>query len=185
MKYELSVEEIEKMPDFMPIEGYEGIYEVDKDGSVWSLNYNRTGQRKRRSLAPNKDGYLVVSLCKDGKRKTCRVHLLVLNAYLPKPSPDLEILHKNSKPADNRLGNLKWGSHVENINDPHHRALQSEVMTNHPSLSMRVLCVETGEVYPSIQEASRRTSINRGNISACCRGKRKTAGGYHWRKVIE
>ena len=185
MKYELSKEEIEKMPDFMAVEGYEGIYEVGKDGTVWSLNYWRTGQRKQRRPAPNKDGYLVVSLCKDGKQKTCRVHLLVLNAYLPKPSPELEVLHKNSKPADNRLDNLKWGAHEENNNDSHRRGLQSEAMTNHPSLSIPVFCVETGEVYPSNREASRRTAIDRTSISACLRGKRKTAGGFHWQKVTE
>ena len=42
----LSKEQIDGMPDFTPVEGYEGLYEVGKDGSVWSLNYNRTGQRK-------------------------------------------------------------------------------------------------------------------------------------------
>lgn len=185
MKYELSVEEIEKMPDFLAIEGYEGLYEVGKEGGVWSLNYNHTGQRKQLKPAPNRDGYHNVSLCKEGKQKTHRVHQLVLNAYLPKPSPELEVLHKNSKPADNRLENLKWGPHEENNNDPHRRGLQSEAMTNHPSLSTVVLCVESGVVYPSNSEASRRTGIARTSISACLRGERKTAGGFHWRKVPE
>lgn len=44
--YKLSEQEIEKAPNFMPVVGYEGLYEVGKDGSVWSLNYLRTGQRK-------------------------------------------------------------------------------------------------------------------------------------------
>ena len=34
--------------------------------------------------------------------------------------------------------------------------------------------------YPSTGEASRKTNISQQNISAVCRGKRKTAGGYTW-----
>ena len=182
----LSEQEIENAPDFMPIEGYEGLYEVGKEGSVWSLNYRRSGERKRLMPAVlNKHEYLCVNLCKDGKQKHCTVHRLVLSAYLPKPSDDLEILHINSKPTDNRLENLAWGSHTENLNDQHYKDLMSEVMTNHPDLSVPVLCVETGEVYPSIQEASRRTGIKYPSISNCINGKRKTAGGFHWQKFVE
>ena len=70
----LSQEEIDAMPDYMPVRGYEGLYEVGKEGTVWSLNYRRTGQRKQMSPAPDKDGYLRVILCKDREQKTCRVH---------------------------------------------------------------------------------------------------------------
>ena len=184
--YKLSKEEIEKAPDFMPVVGYEGLYEVGKDGSVWSLNYLHTGRRKElRPTTLNKHEYLCVCLCKDGKQKTRLVHQLVLNAYLPKPSEDLEVMHINSEPTDNRLNNLAWGTHEENLNDPHYKVLSSEVMTNHPDLSTPVLCVETGKVYPSSMEASRQTGIKQPSISFCINGKRKTAGGYHWRKVAE
>lgn len=83
--YKLSKEEIEKAPDYMPIEGYEG-YEVGKDGSIWSLNYLHTGQRKQLVPVPfTKYGHLKVVLSKDGKTKNCPVHQLILNAYLAKP----------------------------------------------------------------------------------------------------
>lgn len=36
-------------------------------------------------------------------------------------------------------------------------------------------------VYPSLKEAGRATGIRDGNISKCCRGKTKRAGGYYWR----
>ena len=44
-----------------------------------------------------------------------------------------------------------------------------------------VECVETGEVFSSAAEAARSKLIDRPNISSCCAGKLKTAGGYHWR----
>lgn len=46
--------------------------------------------------------------------------------------------------------------------------------------SKKVLCRETGTVFNSVSEASRKTGLNRGNISSACLGIHKTAGGYHW-----
>lgn len=46
---------------------------------------------------------------------------------------------------------------------------------------MPVINVTTGIIYESIAEASIKTGIDRNQISNCCRGKNKTAGGYHWK----
>ena len=47
--------------------------------------------------------------------------------------------------------------------------------------SKKVRCVETGIIYNSISDASKENNIKgRGHVSACCKGTRKTAGGYHW-----
>ena len=35
--------------------------------------------------------------------------------------------------------------------------------------------------YPSAHEAERQTGVNQGNISSCCHGRYKSAGGYVWR----
>lgn len=178
----LTEQEIENAPDFKPVRGYEGLYEVGKDGSVWSLNYKHMGERKQlRPASCNKYGHQHVVLCKDGKHKTRPVHQLVLDAYLPKPSPELVVMHLNSEPTDNRLRNLAWGTYKENSNDSHHLALQ----TNRPDLSTPIVCFETGTEYPSVREASRKTGVNLGSISYCLNGKQKTAGGFHWQKVIE
>lgn len=47
----------------------------------------------------------------------------------------------------------------------------------------RVTCVETGEVFDSIKEANVKYGFHVSNICACCKGKVKTVGGYHWRYV--
>lgn len=49
--------------------------------------------------------------------------------------------------------------------------------------SKKVRCIETGIIYESMLQASEETGVNQGNISLCCRGKRKTAGGKHWEYV--
>lgn len=46
-----------------------------------------------------------------------------------------------------------------------------------------VICVETGIQYESLSEAERQTGILGETISRCCRGKQKTASGYHWRFI--
>ena len=35
-------------------------------------------------------------------------------------------------------------------------------------------------IFPSMQDATAETGVHWKNISAVCRGKRKTAGGYQW-----
>ena len=44
----------------------------------------------------------------------------------------------------------------------------------------KVICIETNIIYVSIHEAEKETNINDWSISQVCKGKRKTAGGYHW-----
>ena len=43
-----------------------------------------------------------------------------------------------------------------------------------------VRCIETGEEFESLSDAERKTGILGETISRCCRGKQKTASGYHW-----
>ena len=49
--------------------------------------------------------------------------------------------------------------------------------------SKAVLCIEMNKIFGSAMEAERETRIAHENISKCCNGKRKSAGGYHWRYV--
>lgn len=47
-----------------------------------------------------------------------------------------------------------------------------------------VVCVETDDIYVSATEAGIKTNTQRSHITACCKGKRNTAGGFHWRYHI-
>lgn len=47
--------------------------------------------------------------------------------------------------------------------------------------SIPVRCIETGVVYESAKIASKCVGLNsRSSIGQCCKGKLKTADGYHW-----
>lgn len=52
-----------------------------------------------------------------------------------------------------------------------------------PGRYVKVLCVETGELFESVQCAAESTCTGKAGISACLHGKQKTAGGYHWEKA--
>ena len=43
-----------------------------------------------------------------------------------------------------------------------------------------VRCIETGKLFPSQVAAQAAMGIGKSDISACCRGRQKTAGGFHW-----
>ena len=45
---------------------------------------------------------------------------------------------------------------------------------------MPIVCVETGDVFPSIKAAEKWAGCRHGTISAVLSGRRKTAGGYRW-----
>lgn len=54
---------------------------------------------------------------------------------------------------------------------------------NHNAKS--VLCLDTNIIYDAIATASRHTGIRGNNISLCCNGTRKHAGGCQWRHVYD
>ena len=51
--------------------------------------------------------------------------------------------------------------------------------------SKPVICIETNSFFWSMGEAKRVTGCDDTTITRCCRGVKKTCGGYHWRYATE
>ena len=72
----------------------------------------------------------------------------------------------------------KLKQHGINIYLSHKEQQDKQMEEFHKQQSKKVICLNTKEIYPSMAEASRQTKISQGNISACCRGKRQSAGKH-------
>ena len=103
---------------WVPVPGYEGLYDVSNLGRVRSLpRLTCTGILGGRILAQDigRQGYRRVTLSNRGEASRFLVHRLVLTAF--KGASELETRHLNGVSSDNRLSNLAWGSRSENAAD--------------------------------------------------------------------
>jgi hypothetical protein len=98
-------------------------YVVSDMGDVYSLHNGRYGPTRTvpKLLTPQtykNDGRRYVQLIDQSRRRVIRkVATMVLEAFTGPCPPGLEILHNNGNPADDRLENLRWGTHKENMED--------------------------------------------------------------------
>jgi len=104
---------------WLPVVGYEGFYEVSDLGRVRSMRRRVAGGRAVRILKPCQypRGHLKVVLCVNGQKKDMLVHRLVAIAFIGPQPPGCEVCHYDGNPANNVLGNLRWGTRGDNIRD--------------------------------------------------------------------
>ncbi len=104
---------------WLPVVGYEGLYEVSDRGRVRSLDrIDPLGRpRSGRVLIPTGLKHVHVTLSVAGKKTQQAVHRLVLEAFAG-PCPEWhEALHGDDDPKNNHLSNLRWGTRAENRAD--------------------------------------------------------------------
>jgi len=72
----------------------------------------------------------------------------------------------------------KHTEHAKELNRQKHLGFNNK-------MSKAVLCIETNELFASQLEASRAKNCDNTTINKCCKGVKKTCGGYHWRYATE
>ena len=180
---------------------YTGLYEVSNLGRI--KNCKRETILKPRK---NNKGYLYVDLSKDGKQERFTIHRLVAYNFIfnDNPNEKTEVNHKDKNPLNNTVENLERCtreynmrySHKDKIVTEETRKKLSKAQKNsliaqkhldklHEDNKRKILCIETNIIFDSIIEASKWCNGNDANIGACCRGKQKTAYGYHWKYIEE
>ena len=86
-------------------------YCVTDDGAIYSLK-----SKKFLNLQYNDNGYVVVTLRKDGKTKTLRVHRLVTLMYLKDTFFEgAHVNHIDGDKTNNCVNNLEWVTREENM----------------------------------------------------------------------
>jgi hypothetical protein len=151
--------------------------------------YGRNGQKLAQY--ENTNGYRQVNLFRaDGERRQFLVARLVLRAFTKVEG--IQANHKNGLRHDNRLKNLEWVSASENarhayrvLGRKHSKPALGKFGAENPSSKRVQQYTKNGTLvkeWGSIQEAARQ-GFNAGNISAVCRGLRKTHASFIWKFV--
>ena len=175
------------------IENYEGLYEVSNLGNVKSLNYLHTNKEKILKHIDDGKGYLIVSLCKNGKAKHYYIHQLVAQTFLPNPENKPQVNHKiegdkgktmnivvfnEDGLVNNEKTTIEWATAKENTNYGT-RNQRANKAKSKPVLQF-TLDGEFVREWESAKEAEK-NGFSQGHICRCCRGQYKKHKGYIWR----
>lgn len=161
-----------------PIAGYEGLYAVSSNGKIARTD---NGFQLLKERIDNK-GYSRVNLSKNGVLHTVRVHRLVAEHFIINPHGLSEINHIDEDKSNNSVTNLEWCSRKYNINYGTRTKKQSE------KISKPVVGYSANQSlsFESGSEAAIQLGLHSpSGIFACCKGRRKTAGGLMWRYADE
>ena len=170
--------------EWKDIKGFEGLYRVSNLGQVKSLErMDARGNRllKEKILKPgiNQYGYYLVCLHKQSTQKNYYIHRLVFEAFNGQIPENMQVNHINEIKADNRLSNLNLMTRKENIN------FGTGIERRAKSKSKPVLQFDLNDnlikEFPSLMQVYRELGFSFQYISACCKGKYKTAYGYKWK----
>lgn len=169
------------------IDGFDGFYQVSNKGRVRSLDRESCGKKWVGKILSNRvsRGYPIVILCKDGQKKPIRIHRLVAFAFLGICEDKTDVNHIDGNTMNNDISNLEWTTHRENTDHSWKSGLTKQPPKNKEIAVIRVFVDGSTIRYASIKEASTKSGVCSGDISRCCKGKRKTAGGQGWKYEME
>ena len=170
------------------IQGYEGAYQVDENGNVYSI-------RKKKMLKAwkNRFGYLKVSLWKDNRGKQFAVHRLVAQAFIPNPENKPQVNHIDCDRTNNNVDNLEWVTNQENHDwsvKLGRRVMRenwrSKIIATRQRKPVEGTNIETGEVirFDGIRAVSS-AGYDSKSVTNCCKGRKKSYRGFTWRYLEE
>jgi len=175
------------------IEGTNGAYLVSNLGRVKSLNFRmQKGNEKIMVGGKDEKGYVVVTISVLKGRKTQKVHRLVAKAFVPNPNGFREVNHIDGNKENNAADNLEWTTRKGNMAHANRMGAMNNARSelqkwNDENWKIPVVAtnVKTGEeiLYDSLTEAAERCGVELSHVSQCVSGKRKTTGGFAFRKV--
>lgn len=172
--------------EWRDVVGWEGYYQVSNLGRVRSLDrkaVNSAGvmhHTKGKILSSSKVGhsYNKTIFSANGRKETPRICRLVATAFIPNPDNLPQVNHKDENTGNDCADNLEWCDSKYNMNygtATKRRGLKTRKSVNQYSLDGTFI-----HCWDSIKDAEKHTGVYHSHISACCKGKLKTSGGFKW-----
>lgn len=148
-----------------PVKDYENFYMISNYGNIKNVKTN-----KKLKAAIDKDGYFRVHLSKNGKGKMKYIHRLVAEAFIPNLNNDIHVNHKDENKQNNNVDNLEWCSVKYNC----YYSKAKKIIQYDKNFKLV-------KKWNAICDVENDLGICNSNITRCCKGRSKTAGGYIWR----
>ncbi len=168
------------------IVGYEGIYQISNKGRVKSLKRKcksihgyRTVPEKIYASCLDAYGYPIVTLHKEGKRKTRTVHRLVAEAFIDNPEGMTQINHIDEIKTNNFVENLEWCT-IE-YNNAYGTRIERLIKTQQRAVIQLDMKGNFIKLWNGANEIARTTGMSQSAITRCCNHKRNYAYGYKWK----
>lgn len=135
-------------------------YQVSDTGEVRSLRLNRALKQS------NSHGYKSVSFNRKYNKRHHLVHRLVAEAFLG--SSNLEVNHINGIKSDNRVGNLEWVSHLDNVRHAFKTGLVNSAKKLTPTLVTFIILASNRH---SQREVARMFKVSETTVHEILKGK--------------
>lgn len=116
-----------------PIANFEDKYDIFPDGRIFNK-----GNYEWCNPSQNSNGYLKLTLSRNGKSKQVSVHRLVALHYLPNPYQRDQVNHIDGNKLNNHVSNLEWVTPEKNIN----HALEVGLRSGYMSMDEKNLLLE-------------------------------------------
>lgn len=162
------------------IEGYVGFYQVSNLGNIKN---KKNG--KKLKLEKTKKGYLRVQLSKNNIGKKFLVHRLVALTFFNNYNDNLQVNHKDGNKENNCINNLEFVTQEQNMRHAFDNNLIKRKKGKENNKSKKVNQYDLNgnfiKLWYCIHDIERELGLKNYNISACCKKKRKTCGGYIWK----
>ena len=190
-----------------PIRNHENFYLVSNLGRVKRLSTvskrkdGKNYKRPEKILKPykNKKGYLMVDL--DNNCKGQIIHRLVAEAFIENPYDLPQVNHKDANKHNNCVENLEWITNYDNMQhaiehncfhdftDKQLNAVKNNLEFANIKRRIPVAKCDNDwniiDKYESIISAAKINNLSDSHIAQCCNGKRKSCGGYKWKRIME
>lgn len=129
-----------------------------KDRYVNSGKGVRLVKGKLLKLSNDKDGYKLIGHAYKGeRRKTLKVHRLVLQTFSPIENMDkMDVNHKDGDKENNELENLEWVTHLENIR----HAIETGLTPKRTRVIYTKICSNCSKEFSHIEKGIKYCSVS-------------------------